>query len=45
MFDVTNPESYDNVVGWKKNIDAENRLHDLPCVLLASKVRVEELFV
>lgn len=38
MFDITSPESYDNVLGWKKNVDDENKPSQLPCILLATKV-------
>lgn len=38
MFDVTAPESYDNVLGWKKDVDGENKSHEIPCILLANKV-------
>lgn len=39
MFDVTNPESYDNVVGWKENIDSVHPPnHNPPSILLANKV-------
>jgi hypothetical protein len=38
MFDVTAPETYDNVVGWKNNVDDENKGNPIPCILLANKV-------
>jgi hypothetical protein len=39
MFDVVNPQSYDNIPNWKQNIDAENNPDKIPpCVLLANKV-------
>jgi hypothetical protein len=38
MFDVTRGETFDNVIGWKKNIDDVNTPNKLPCILLANKV-------
>jgi len=38
MFDLTRPETYDNVIGWKKNVDDENKSVKIPCILLANKV-------
>lgn len=39
MFDVTNPESYDNVVGWKSDIDTVHPPNHIPpCIVVANKV-------
>ncbi len=38
MFDVTAPETYDNVMGWKSNVDDENKSKLIPSILLANKV-------
>jgi hypothetical protein len=38
MFDLTVPETYDNVIGWKLNVDDENKSKLIPCILLANKV-------
>ena len=39
MFDVTNPESYDNVVGWKSDIDTVYPSNQIPpCIVVANKV-------
>jgi len=38
MFDVTAPETYDNVMGWKSNVDDENKAKLIPSILLANKV-------
>ncbi len=40
MFDVTQAASYDHIINWKNNVDAENESSKpLPCILLANKVR------
>jgi GTPase SAR1 family protein len=40
MFDVTQAVSYDHIINWKSNVDAENESgKPLPCILLANKVR------
>ncbi len=40
MFDVTQAASYDHIINWKSNVDAENESgKPLPCILLANKVR------
>ena len=38
MFDVSRGETFDNVIGWKKNIDTVNNPNKLPSLLLANKV-------
>ena len=40
MFDVTQPETYDDVLSWKMDFSAENTSNQLPCILLANKVRL-----
>jgi GTPase SAR1 family protein len=40
MFDVTQAASYDHIINWKSNVDAEKESgKPLPCILLANKVR------
>ena len=38
MFDVTQPETYDNALSWKNDFSAESTSVQLPSILLANKV-------
>lgn len=44
MFDLTNKNSFENTLKWKKDLDAKCTLGDgapVPCMLLANKVRFQ----
>lgn len=47
VFDVTRASTFDAVVKWKQDLDSKVQMADgspIPCVLLANKVRIEEIF-
>ena len=48
MFDLTNRNSFQNVLQWKENLDTKLQLSDgseIPCILIANKVGRPEEYV
>ena len=44
MFDLTNRNSFSNIIRWKEDLDSKVWLPDgskIPCLLLANKVKTE----
>ena len=45
MFDLTQPQTFNNTLKWKKDLDSKCSLSDgrnIPCILVANKVRKKE---
>ena len=48
MFDLTNRNSFQNVLQWKENLDTKLQMSDgseIPCILIANKVGREEYVI